>query len=449
MGKRFEVLEELGLAERRAENIKYGHMGRKEEFEMVCAKYPEAPKNLVLKADLCRRGVNFTEKALEMVQDTRYEHNPYRVFQFHGKDHVEDFKIPILFHFNDGTLVINILSPPEKDPYTVDFVDDKFWIVSDGEQLAEINFTERPQFYDKRTKSGKLMSSLCANGAPHLMYFCPSGHCHYWNDDLQCKFCDMDYNTRLQFKMGREYYTKPAAEDYYDIVCELMQEKGRWKQCFMTGGSDPRNNFENEIESLINLLKIMKQAAKDAGDGHFPINGIVSHLESEQLQRLKDAGLDGAGLYLEVWDREHFKLICPGKEKTIGYDQCVERTLKAVDIFGRGNVSVGWVIGVEMAPSPYGFEDVDEAVNSALEGYKYFIRHGIVMTGSYWQIEPGSTFYEMGAMPPPLEFNVKVDLGRYLLYKEYGGFKEGKDGVYAIQLQEQPLACYPDYQRIL
>jgi len=47
-----------------------------------------------------------------------------------------------------------------------------------------------------------------------------------------------------------------------------------------------------------------------------------------------------------------------------------------VKIFGRGNVSAGWVPGIEMAPSPYGFEDIDEAVNSALEGCRalFFIR---------------------------------------------------------------------------
>ena len=102
-----------------------------------------------------------------------------------------------------------------------------------------------------------------------------------------------------------------------------------------------------------------------------------------------------------------------------------------------------------MAPPPYGFEDVDEAVNSALEGYKFFISKGIVITGTNWQVEPGSYFYKIGAMPPPLEFFVKLDLGRYRLYKEYGGFKEGKSGVYANLLNEQPFSCYPDYARIL
>ncbi|MBW1888180.1 MAG: hypothetical protein JRI52_07515, partial [Deltaproteobacteria bacterium] len=108
-----------------------------------------------------------------------------------------------------------------------------------------------------------------------------------------------------------------------------------------------------------------------------------------------------------------------------------------------------WVPGIEMAPAPYGFEDVDEAVNSALEGYKFYIRNGVVITGSSWQIMPGTFFYKMGALPPPLEFYVKLDLGRYRLYLEHGGFKEGASGIYANFLYYQSPCTYSDYQRIL
>lgn len=448
MGKRFETLEEVGLAKPPAKNIKFGQIGRKEELNLMFERYPEVPKNFILKADLLRRGVTYTKNALEKVQDPYYEHNPYRLFQWHGKDHVEEFKIPMLYFLNDGTLVGNILSPPEKDPYTVDLIDDKFWILSDGEILAEINFVTRPKYYDKRTRSGKLMQSIMAMG-PHLLYFCPSGHCHYFNEGLQCKYCDMDYCTKLQMKMGREYYGRANPQDYYDVVYEALKEKGKWRQSFMTGGSDPRNNFENELSFIIDLVKAVKQAAKDIAGTNFPVLMIIAALEEDQLIRLKEAGVDGIGQYLEIWDREKFKLICPGKEKYIGYDNWLKRTLKAVDIFGRGNVYGGWVPGIEMAPPPYGFEDVDEAVNSALEGYKFYITHGIALLGTNWAIMPGSSFYNMGAMPPPLEFYVKLDLGRYRLYQEYGGFKRGEGGIYNSAMYYHPLAGYSDYSRIL
>jgi len=122
-----------------------------------------------------------------------------------------------------------------------------------------------------------------------------------------------------------------------------------------------------------------------------------------------------------------------------------------VKIFGRGNVSAGWVPGIEMAPSPYGFEDIDEAVNSALEGYKFLISNGVTMAGTNWAIMPGSFFYKMGATPPPLEFYVKLDLGRYRLYKTYGGFKEGKGGIICNSMcpGTQPWCCYSDYQKLL
>ncbi|RLA92066.1 MAG: hypothetical protein DRG25_06865 [Deltaproteobacteria bacterium] len=448
MGKKLHVLEELNLADPPAESLKFGEMARKKEFDMVCEKYPEAPRNIILKADLLRRGITITKPALEKLQDPYYEHNPYRLFQWHGKDHVEEFKLPCQFIMNDGSSVMLVMSPPEKDPYTLDLEDDEFWILSDGEKMTQVYFLTRPKYYDKRTRTGKLMQTIAAMG-PMLLYFCPSGHCHYFNEGLQCRYCDMDYCTKLQMKMGREYYSRATPDDYYDVVYEALKEKGRFRYSFVTGGSDPRNNFENEVSFTIDLVKAAKQAAKDVAGSRFPIFLIIAALEEEQFIRLKEAGVEGVGCYLEIWDKEKFKLQCPGKEKYVGYDRWIERTLKAVEIFGRGNVAAGWVPGIEMAPPPYGFENVDEAVNSALEGYKFYIQNGVVITGSSWQIMPGTYFYKIGAMPPPLEFYVKLDLGRHRLYQKYGGFKEGKGAIYANFLYYQSPGTWSDYQRIL
>jgi len=57
--------------------------------------------------------------------------------------------------------------------------------------------------------------------------------------------------------------------------------------------------------------------------------------------------------------------------------------LDGIDIFGPGNVACGFVIGVEMAPPPYGFEDVEDALASSLEGYTFVIDKGVIPCESY------------------------------------------------------------------
>jgi hypothetical protein len=99
-----------------------------------------------------------------------------------------------------------------------------------------------------------------------------------------------------------------------------------------------------------------------------------------------------------------------------------------------------------MAPPPYGFAEVDEAVNSTLEGYDFLIKNKIVPLGTNWCIQPGSNFYKLGATQPPLEFYVKVDSGRYRLLMKHWNGKLSAD---QMGWKFQPLSCYPDYQRLL
>jgi hypothetical protein len=426
-------------------------MPRDKELKMVCEKYPEVPRNFILKTDLARRGVNFTKRAIEELQDPKYEWTPSILFQWHGMDKTESYHLPVGCYFNDATPCGIVMSPPEKDPYTIDLIDDKFYVLSDDEILEEVNFYLRPKYYDKRSRTGKLLQAVGMMAGFDNICIVSSNHCKYFSEGLQCKFCDMDYNTRHQMKMGREFYSRITPEDAYDLIYEALKQKGKWRQCFITGGSDPRNNFENEVDFHVDIIKAIKQAAKDIASDNFPVNLLMTPLEEDQYIKLKEAGLEGFGCYFEIWDEEKFSLICPGKAKYVGRDKWLERSLNAVKIFGRGNVSAGWVPGIEMAPSPYGFEDIDEAVNSTLEGYKFLIEHGIAMAGSNWSIMPGSEFYRMGATPPPLEFYVKLDLGRYKLYKEYGGFREGEGAFCCDSMcrRSQPWSCYIDYQRLL
>ena len=102
----------------------------KEEFEKISEKYPSLPQTLVLKTDLIRRGVAFTDRAFEEIRDPRrYEHASRILFLYHKvQDARRGFEVPMCFAFNDGTHWMIQFGPPESEPYTVDFFDDKFWL---------------------------------------------------------------------------------------------------------------------------------------------------------------------------------------------------------------------------------------------------------------------------------------------------------------------------------
>jgi len=289
---------------------------------------------------------------------------------------------------------------------------------------------------------------MIAQSGWRLFYFVPTHHCGYWNTDEQCGFCDLDYFAKHMMKMGRGFKTRQTPDDIYEATCEILKNEGRYQHCFLNSGSDPRDNYARDFEYNFDCMKAINRAAKDVLDiDKIPMYLLMAPPSKDKLQQLYDAGLSAFGSYIETWDPEQFKLVCPGKAKFVGRDEYIERTLDAVDIFGPGNVAFGFVVGVEMAPPPFGFEDVEDALDSTLTGYDFIIDKGIIPLGTNWSIEPGTNFYKMGATPPPLEFWVRLDLGRFKLLKEYQQ-KHGY-GISAEYLRPQCWGCYFDYQRLL
>ena len=284
--------------------------------------------------------------------------------------------------------------------------------------MDEVFFYKKPGYYDKVTKSGELMQYVGFRAGDSIL-ICPYRHCHYWNDGNQCVFCDLDYNTRLQMKVGRKFKTRCTPQDVYEMIREALKEKGMFRHFFMTGGSDPRDDFSREFEYQLDLVKAVKKAGMDM-EMRVPLFLIASPFSEDQMWQLKEADLDAFGIYFEIWDKEKFKWTCPGKSKKQGWDLFLDRILKAVKIFGKGCVSAGFVPGVEMAPEPYGFgDDIDAAVDSTLSGYEFLLKNGVSLTGSNLTIEPGTYLYEIGMTPPPLEFYAKLEDGRMKLLKKY------------------------------
>ncbi|MDY6862879.1 MAG: radical SAM protein [Thermodesulfobacteriota bacterium] len=424
----------------------YPSMGRKEEFQFVCEKYSDVPKNFILKTDLLRRGVTLSREALIRLQDPFFEHAPWTLFQWHHEDQTESYGIPGCFHLKDATYVGLIISPPEEDPYYIDLLDDKFWIFSDGEPLEEIFWSPRPNFYDKTTGSGLAMQAVAFLKSRDVFFVIPYRHCHFWNEGLQCKFCDMDYNTKHQMKMGRWFKTRANPQDIYEAAKEALKAKGKWRHICLTGGSHPGDNFNRELDIYLESIKAVKDACKEAHvPDRLPIAVFLSPLDEDQNNKLYEAGVSAIYNDMEVWDEGRFKLICPGKQKHIGWKKWIEKMNGAVEIFGEGNVSSIFVTGVEMSPPPYGFDDVDQAINSTLDGWKYLLDRGVVPTSANWSIVPGSYFYKIGAKQPPLEFYVKLDRARHHLMKNS---QVGLNFFFECYMDE-PWSASSDWRRLL
>ncbi len=390
--------------------------------EGLAEKYPDVPKSIILKLDLQRRGVIFTD-ATSDATCAPYYRGP-EVTAFSNKEtNVRPFPGPILLR--DGTSVLT--GPNDSQfltPYTIDHSDGKFYALDNGVRIDEVDFSPRPEFYGKLTSRGIPMESI-GWSRPQRLDLYPYRYCHYWDTKDQCKFCGFFTDLKTHKQLAGDSYSKVVhPEDIYETVREAIKEPGRFSQINLTAGTDYSGNvpFENEVQRYVEVLQAIGRNFKTR---RFPSQLIAPAYSKQQVKRLYDeTGLSSYCPDIEVWDKELFKWICPGKEKWYGRDYWVKSALDAVEIFGKGNVYTNFVAGAEFA-QPHGFTSIEQALDSNFEACEYFSKNGVVYLSIVWR--PGRGTGLAGQQQPPLEYYVRLIRGLVEIRKHYGLASDNDD----------------------
>ena len=378
-------------------------------FKEVAEKYPDFPRLVLRKIDTALRGIIPTEKALERAKE---EGALYEVSA--GKTSKPGFLCGAVFR--DGTWLLGLETflqcLPSRimrrgNPYTLDVVSGKLYLVDDGEPLEEVHLVPVPKYYAKKTSRGKPMSEVVTSRFPNSLAITVL-HCYYdekenADEAPPCKFC---FYATPSFRRKEENYTRENLEDLHQTINEALEEEGRWKSIYLVGGSDPRGGspYEKEVEEC---LKVLETIEKCSGGEKIFVQAIASAFPREQLLRLKEAGLTAYNSNIEVWDEKLFQWVCPGKAKYFGRQYWIDCILSAVEIFGQGNVSTQIVAGVELA-QPYGFKNTEEALASNLECAEFFARYGVHTNFCILLLGEGSIFYQEKQKLPPLEYCVRL-----------------------------------------
>ncbi len=141
-------------------------------------------------------------------------------------------------------------------------------------------------------------------------------------------------------------------------------------------------------------------------------------MDKNYLERFYEAGVDYYHPNLEIYDRGLFSFVSPGKNKFIGYDQWLNTIFEANRIFGTGNVSPNFVAGAELVDyNNIGFNNIDDALNSTIDGIKHLMENGVTPKFDSIAIEPLSWYGK----------NIKIDVPLYYyikLYRKYHEFRK-------------------------
>jgi hypothetical protein len=304
-------------------------------------------------------------------------------------------------------------------PYLIEILDgDPYLTTEKGDRIAKVDFPPIPRYYSMTFEDGSLYSEIVSLvGWGHRAFSTLLRKCGLWNLELECKFCDLNANYRALKRRGQPYTLKKnlkkVGEVLRAIFLEQPEDEPRRQAYILTRGS-----ILNKKGSYAYLTFYMQyvEAIKGVLGNRWPCIFQTAAKDKESLKQLKNSGVDCLHSNFEVWDESLFRVLCPGKEKFIGAKEWIKRTIDAVDVFGEGLVTPGFVAGVEMC-KPYGFEKVEDAVRSTVQGMEYLMSHGVIPRPAHWCIEPLSAL--RGNPIPPLEYFVQIDRAWYELWEKY------------------------------
>jgi hypothetical protein len=194
-----------------------------------------------------------------------------------------------------------------------------------------------------------------------------------------------------------------------ETLAAIRAEQGSVGYLAFSGGS--LFNRTKEADAFL----LYMNAVRATGATLPPTVAAIQALDRPDSVRLRDAGFDYACYSMEVWDPESWRVVLPGKSKSVGREHWMQCLTEAVDVFGPGRVMCNFVAGIETAVG--GFDSDISAAESTLEGMQWCYEHGIYPKYAVWIGGGGARF---GDRPPAsLDYYSRLLTTRQRMYAQY------------------------------
>lgn len=263
-----------------------------------------------LKAGLLCYGINVDKRVGEQLVKAR----PY----FYDKGFVHAINSNI---YGSNICVSVAEEFSNRSPYTMDEEGGEFFVHWDGGKAPIRLFDDLP-------RTGTVIDELARPHSDHVISLWPSLKCCYDREGSKCKFCSIK-PTATQ--------TVVPAKAVIDGLKALFKKTDKFEMN-IGGGT-----VENPDKSADYLAEICRGIRK------FTSNAISLELAPPSLEKiamLKEAGADSLIMNLEIANNDLRREICPGKSR-IKYEHYYDCYREGVRVFGRGNVSSVFIVGIQ------------------------------------------------------------------------------------------------------
>ena len=167
----------------------------------------------------------------------------------------------------------------------------------------------------------------------------PAGVCEFWKtgprrtERENCRFCSVGLN------LGADDDPEKTVDEVLEVVHAAVDESGITYVDFNTGHYD-HGDFLAVVEPYARRVK--QETGLLVGVQTPPLQG------AEGYERLRSIGVNRVSFCFEIFDRETFRRVCPGKHRVYGLDGYLSAVEQAVAAGRRGRRSQPWVVNGEL-----------------------------------------------------------------------------------------------------
>ena len=175
---------------------------------------------------------------------------------------------------------------------------------------ADLQLSPKPSWYDEKTTDGKPMTRVGSLQGTYLGVY-PSKVCEYWLEapKMQCRFCSVGLN------LGADDADEKSVEEVLEVVLTARRESGITYLDFNTG--------HYEGDTYLDILEPYIVRIKEATNLLIGVQ-TPPHHDLKRYNELRKMGVNRVSFCFELYNRERFEEVCPGKHREYGLDRYLE-----------------------------------------------------------------------------------------------------------------------------
>lgn len=223
----------------------------------------------------------------------------------------------------------------QASPYLLRRENGAYWITREGERVAPVRLSPRPDWYDRETSTGKCMTRVGTLQGTYLGVY-PAKVCDYWLEKptrSNCKFCSVGLN------LGIDDATEKSVDEVMEVVRAARRESGITYVDFNTGHY-AGDTYLDILEPFVRRIK------RELG----LLVGIQTppHHDLRRYDTLREMGVNRVSFCFEIFDPGIFREICPGKHREYGLERYLEAIRYCATLGKAGPRQEPWVTNGEI-----------------------------------------------------------------------------------------------------